>query len=403
MQAPKSVRPFEGVKILDCTHVLAGPFATYQLAVLGADVIKVEDPNDPDQMRELGSDPALNQIRMGTGFLNQSSNKRSVALNLKSEGGRTALKRLVTRWADVFVENYRAGAFEALGIGYNQLSKLQPKLIYASLTTFGQDGPKASYTGYDPMIQASSGITASNGTDDAGPLRVNFPVMDYATGTMGAFALASALFQRERTGRGQYIDLAMQDVALMFQGYQVTDYLHSGYHPKRMVNNIPFAESLMHEAKDGPIQLGAGNRHEHKRFYEAIGEPDEAARSSWEERVARFTEKYATIATKMREKTAGEWEDYFQSRHIPAARVRELREALGDPQLSHRAVLHRHEVIPGVSKPVTVPLAAFKLDHGGPSIERPPPRVGQHTDEVLHTVGYTTAEIGQMRELGEAG
>jgi crotonobetainyl-CoA:carnitine CoA-transferase CaiB-like acyl-CoA transferase len=155
----ESMRPFEGVKILDCTHVLAGPFTAYQLAVLGADVIKVEDPNEPDQSRETGGDVALNKARMGTSFLTQGSNKRSIALNLKTEGGREALKRLVVDWADVFIENYRPGAFKALGLGYDELSRLKPRLVYASMTAFGQDGPRGTQTAYDHAIQATSGLS----------------------------------------------------------------------------------------------------------------------------------------------------------------------------------------------------------------------------------------------------
>src|SRR5205814_967301 len=162
---PIMTRPFEGIRIVDCTHVLAGPFAAYQLAVLGADVIKVEDPNEPDQSRESGADQALNQAMMGTAFLTQGSNKRAIALNLKTEGGRDALKRLAAEWADVFVENYRPGSFKALGLGYEELSRLNPRLIYASMSAFGQDGPRGTQTAYDHAIQASSGITASTGTD----------------------------------------------------------------------------------------------------------------------------------------------------------------------------------------------------------------------------------------------
>ena len=202
------MRPFEGIRILDCTHVLAGPFATYQLAVLGADVIKVEDPNDPDQSRELGADMALNARRMGTGFMTQGSNKRSIALDLKTPAGRDALLRLVENWADVLVENYRPGAFEAMGLGYEALSALQPKLVYASMTAYGQNGPRSRYTAYDVAIQATSGVMASTGTPDSGPVKTGPSVIDYATGTMGAFALASALYQTLRTGKGQYIDMA---------------------------------------------------------------------------------------------------------------------------------------------------------------------------------------------------
>jgi crotonobetainyl-CoA:carnitine CoA-transferase CaiB-like acyl-CoA transferase len=394
------MRPFEGVRILDCTHVLAGPFAAYQLAVLGADVIKVEDPNEPDQSRESGADMALNKSLMGTSFLTQGSNKRSLALNLKTEAGREALKRLVKDWADVLVENYRPGAFTALGLGYADLSKLNPRLVYASMTAFGQDGPRGNQTAYDHAIQATSGITASTGTEASGPIKVGAPVIDYAVGTTGAFALAAALYQTARTGKGQHIDMAMMDVALILQASHMTDYFHSGHATKRAGNRMRFPETSMQQASDGLLQLAASNKRQHRRFYNAIGEPAEAERCSLDERYARYDEKQAMIARKLKEKTAQEWEDYFQSRHVPATRVRELKETLQDPQLKHRRVLHRHETVPGVGKAVTVPLAAFKFAHDGPSIERPPARLGEHTDEVLAAVGYTAEEIAEMRQGG---
>jgi crotonobetainyl-CoA:carnitine CoA-transferase CaiB-like acyl-CoA transferase len=374
------MRPFEGIKILDCTHVLAGPFAAYQLAVLGADVIKVDDPNEPDQSRESGADQALNKAMMGTGFLTQGSNKRAIALDLKREGGREALKRLVADWADVLVENYRPGAFRALGLGYEDLARLNPTLVYASMTAFGQDGPRGPQTAYDHAIQATSGITAATGTETSGPIKAGAPMVDYATGTMGAFAISAALFQRLRTGRGQYIDLAMFDVAMILQASHITDYLHTGHHPKRSGNTMRFAASSAFPTRDGLVQLAASNARQHRRFYEAIGDPEEAQRSSLEERRERHAEKLAALAEKMKEKTAEEWESYLQSRHVPAARVRELREALADPQLESRPVLHRHPSVPGLDRPLTVPLAAFKFAHDGPSIERPPARVGEHTD-----------------------
>ncbi len=394
------MRPFEGINILDCTHVLAGPFAAYQLAVLGADVIKVEDPNEPDQSRESGADMALNKQRMGTGFLTQGSNKRSIALNLKTEGGREALKRLVRDWADVLVENYRPGAFKALGLDYAELSKLKPKLVYASMTAYGQDGPRGKQTAYDMAIQATSGFTASTGTPDSGPIKTGAPVIDYATGTTGAFAIASALYQTLRTGKGQYIDMAMMDVALIMQATHITDHLHSGHNPKRNGNKMRFAETSLFETKDGLVQLAASNGRQHRRFYTAIGEPAEAARVSLDERYARYDEKHAMIAAKMKEKTADEWENYLEGKHIPAARVRELRETLQDPQLKHRGLLHRHDNVPGVGKPVTVPVAAFKFAHGGPSIERPPARMGEHTNEVLKSAGYGAEEIAALHTAG---
>jgi crotonobetainyl-CoA:carnitine CoA-transferase CaiB-like acyl-CoA transferase len=394
------MRPFEGVKILDCTHVLAGPFAAYQLAVLGADVIKVEDPNEPDQSRESGADMALSRQRMGTAFLVQASNKRSIAINLKSREGQEALRRLVKDWADVFVENYRPGAMKALGLGYEDLSKLNPKLVYASMTAFGQDGPRGNMTAYDHAIQATSGIAASTGTEASGPIKVAAPVVDYAVGTTGAFAISAALYQTMRTGRGQYIDMAMLDVALILQGTHVVDYFHNGHTAKRVGNRMHLPSASMQQASDGLVQLAASNIRQHRRFYNAIGEPAEAKRDSLDERYARYDEKQAMIAAKLKEKTAQEWEDYFQSRQVPAARVRELKETLQDPQLKHRGVLHRHENVPGVDKPVTVPLAGFKFAHDGPSIQTPPPKLGQHTEEVLAAAGYSQSEIEAMRKAG---
>ncbi len=394
------MRPFEGVKILDCTHVLAGPFAAYQLGVLGADVIKVEDPNEPDQSRESGADMALNKARMGTSFLTQGSNKRSIALNLKTEAGRDALRKLAQDWADVLVENYRPGAFKALGLGYEEISRLNPKIVYASMTAFGQDGPRGNMTAYDHAIQATSGITAATGTETSGPIKVGAPVIDYAVGTTGAFALSAALYQRLRTGQGQYIDMAMMDVALMLQATHITDYFHNGHTTKRSGNRMRFPESSMQEASDGLVQLAASNARQHRRLYKAIGEPEEAERRSLDERYSRYEEKQSMIARKMGQKTAQEWEDYLQSRHVPATRVRPLHETLHDPHLKHRRILHRHENVPGVEKPVTVPLCAFKFAHDGASIERPPARLGQHTDEVLAMAGYSAAQIAAMRESG---
>ncbi|HXC14747.1 MAG TPA: CoA transferase, partial [Stellaceae bacterium] len=224
-------RPFEGIRIIDITHVLAGPFAAYQLAVLGAEVIKVEDPNDPDQTRGTGTDRELNRRQMGTGFLTQASNKRAITLDLKSEAGRGILKRLVAG-ADVMVENYRPGAFAALGLGYEAMSALNPRLIYCSISAFGQDGPRGDQTAYDHVIQATSGLMATTGTEEVNPIKFGSPAVDYATGTMAAFALASALFQRERTGCGQRVDLAMLDVAMILMSSHLTGYLRNGTEPK---------------------------------------------------------------------------------------------------------------------------------------------------------------------------
>src|SRR5712675_521202 len=267
-------RPFEGIRIIDVTHVLAGPFAAYQLAVLGADVIKVEHPDEPDQSRSSGTDKALNRRNMGTAFLTQASNKRSIALDLKQPGDREVLKKLVAT-ADVFVENYRPGAFTALGLGYEDLAKINPRLIYASFSAFGQEGPRGIQTAYDHVIQATSGIMAMTGTKDTHPVKLGAPVVDYATGMTGAFALSAALFQREKTGRGQRIDMAMLDVAMILMSSHVTGYLRNGVHPKPHGNRHPHATNGAFETKDGTlIMLGASNIRQQKRLWALLGRPE---------------------------------------------------------------------------------------------------------------------------------
>jgi crotonobetainyl-CoA:carnitine CoA-transferase CaiB-like acyl-CoA transferase len=391
-------RPFEGIRIIDVTHVLAGPFAAYQLAVLGADVIKVEDPNDPDQTRGTGADRALNRGLMGTGFLTQASNKRAITLNLKTEAGCQILKRLVAR-ADVMVENYRPGSFEALGLGYEAMAALNPRLIYCSISAFGQDGPRGNQTAYDHVIQATSGLMSTTGTEEVNPIKFGSPAVDYATGTMGAFALASALFQRERTGMGQRIDLAMLDVAMILMSSHVTGYLRNGVEPQPSGNRHAHATNSCYETKDGLVMLGASNLRQQRRLWLALERPDmikedNEARDHDREREA------ALLADILKTRTADQWEAFFQARHVPAARVRRLAEAVRDPHLASRGVTHRHDRALGVDGAFSVPLAAFKFAHGGPSIEAPPPCLGADTDAVLAEHGYSASEIAAFRGVG---
>ena len=388
-------RPFEGIRIIDITHVLAGPFAAYQLAVLGADVIKVEHPDDPDQSRGSGTDRALNRAQMGTGFLTQGSNKRSITLDLKQESGREILKKLVSG-ADVLVENYRPGAFEALGLGHQALSAINPRLIYCSISAFGQDGLRRQQTAYDHVIQATSGIMASTGTEEVNPIKIGAPAIDYATGTMGAFALSAALFQRERTGKGQHIDLAMLGVAMMMQASLMTGYFRNGVEPKPKGNKQPFATNSAYEAKEGMLMIGASNLGQQARFWRAVEradmiKTDNEAREDDREREA------AIIADIIKSKTAAEWEVYFQARHVPAARVRTMAEALADPHFDGRRVFHKFDSVPGIAGGFGVPLAAFKFAHGGPSIETPPHALGADTDSVLAELGYADADIAALR------
>jgi crotonobetainyl-CoA:carnitine CoA-transferase CaiB-like acyl-CoA transferase len=293
-------RPFEGIRVIDATHVLAGPFAAYQLALLGADVIKVEHPYDPDQSRLTGTDRALGRRHMGTSYLTQASNKRSLTLDLKQPAGQEVFTKLVAT-ADVLVENYRPGALDALGLGYEAMAGINPRLIYASMSAFGQHGPRAQHTAYDYVIQATSGIMAMTGTPDVNPIKFGSPAIDYATGTTGAFALASALFQRERTGRGQRVDLAMLDVAMILMGSHLTGSTRTGHHPKpngnvneRLEEARPFVGAALHQDLGDQLGLGgacaqhqqavagriaagarlASNMRQYRRFWRVLGRPE---------------------------------------------------------------------------------------------------------------------------------
>ncbi len=391
-------QPFEGIRVLDLTHVLAGPFATYQLAVLGADVIKIESPSEPDQARENSSDEALAARFMGTTFLTQASNKRSLALNLKTEEGRDILKRLVAT-ADVLVENYRPGAMNALGLGYEPMAQLNPKLIYCSMSAFGHSGPRSTQTAYDPVIQAAAGLMAMNGTPELSPLKIGAAAVDYATGSTGAFAIASALFQRERTGRGQRIDLAMFDTALMLVPQHLTAHLHDGSVQKPHGNGHQFATNRVYDCSEGQIVVAATNKKQQQRLWQAMGRPDLATTDRGARR--RNAEEHIEVLSGLfKLSSARDWENHLQSHGVPASRVCTIADAVREPQFTARDLVHHHSFVPGVEGPLSVPIAGFKYGHGGPQVKSPPPRVGEHTVEILEALGYALKDIARYCERG---
>jgi len=389
-------RPFEGLKVLDMTHVLAGPFAAYQLALLGADVLKIEHPADPDQVRIQGTDTDLNRQCMGTMFLAQSANKRSLAIDLKHPAAQDIVRRLVAN-ADVFIENYRPGAFAEIGLDYETLKAINPRLIYCSISAYGQEGPRGWQTGYDNILQATSGLMDMTGTPESGPLKIGSPAIDYATGSMTAFALASALFQRERTGLGQRIDMSMLDASLILLASHITAHSITGFEPKRVGNDYPFATLGCYRAADGEFMLGAANLRQQRRLWTVLGRP-EMIKENNEQRAADRERERAVLQDIFLTRTAQEWEDWLEEQHIPAGRVRTMAEALADPQLQHRGVIARVDGVEEVGKSFDVVATPFRFEHGGPAVTRRPPTMGEHNDEVLAGLGLDSAQIAQLRD-----
>ncbi len=395
------MKPFEGVRVLDLTHVLAGPFCTHQLAVLGAEVIKIESPDNPDMTREEGVIPALNDAGTGTYFMSQNAGKKAITLDLKSAAGRGIFKRLV-KDADVMVQNYAGRALARLGLGYEEISAINPKIIHCSISGFGQTGPKEEHPAYDVVIQAFTGLMAANGSHESGPVRVGPPMVDYGTGAQAALAISAALYQRERTGRGQRIDVAMMDAAFMLMSAFVTDTITTGDAPPAHGNvHSRYAGYATFDTADRMIMLGAWTNRQLCRLLETLGLSERAAEVRKMPRAQIGLSRDADrklIASVLMQRTALEWEDLLNTAHVPAAMVRTLPEALAHEQVASRSVLQKCDAQTASGGPDRLPVAAYMYDHGSPSLDRPPPRFGQHTDEILLQAGYSAAELMEMRK-----
>lgn len=400
------MQALKGIKVIDLTRVVAGPYCTYQLALMGADVIKIEEVGRGDPVRHsgAGSDAHFWKHAMATNFLPQNANKRALTLNLKHDEGRTIFMKLVAN-ADVVVENFRSGVMDKLGIGYKTLSAQYPKLIFCSLTAYGQTGPKAHHTAYDGVVQAAGGMMSVIGTRETGPLKVGPPITDYATGMAAAYAISTALFQREREGCGQYIDVSMLDMALALMSSYVTDYFATGNVPGPR-GNEPASRSPSagtYDTADGKLTLGANEDHQYGRLCRALGlarvltdprfQEIDARRANAELLRAEFRRVLAT-------RGADEWETLLNDAGVPAARIRTPAEILQHPQVTGRGVLHTFKNVKGVERDVTVLSAPFRLAHDGPTLNSPPPLIGEHSDAILAELGYGAAEIERLRRDG---
>jgi len=395
------VKLLEGVRVLDMTNVLAGPFATSLLALCGAEVMKIENPEGGDLARKLGNVPELNAELMGTSFLAQNANKKSLTLNLKTDEAREIFSKLVAE-ADVLVENFRPGVMERLGLSHVALRTKNPRLVYCAISGFGQTGPDALKPAYDQIIQGLSGAMDVNGDERLHPLRAGFPVCDTVGGLNAAFAIMGALYHRERTGEGQFIDVALLDSIMPLMGWVAANWLIGGKPPVPMGNdNFTAAPSGTFVTADGYVNIAANQQAQWEAVCDVLGVPGLKTDPRFEKRDVRKANRKALtplLEAKLKQKPTAHWVEALNKVGVPTGAILSLAEALAQPQVAHRGSIQAvHE--PGIGELKLFNLTA-RFDKTPGAVETPPPRLSAHTDEILQSLGYSAEEIATFRQKG---
>lgn len=394
------ISPLKGIRVLDLTNVLAGPFCCHQLAHMGADVIKVEVPGSGDLARQLGADAELNQKFMGVSFLAQNPGKRSLTLNLKNAEAREVFLKLVAS-ADVLVENFRPGVMTRLGLGYETLKAVNPKLIYCAISGFGQDGPLHDLPAYDQIIQGMSGVMSITGAPENAPYRVGYPISDTVGGITAAFAITSVLADRQRS-EGCFLDISMLEASLATMGWAVSNFLVAGRVPQPMGNdNVTASPSGTFRTASGPLNIAANKQEQFEAVCRVVGREELIADPRFAKRQARLQhrdELTRLLEEALSSRPADEWWALLVAAGVPSGPVYQVAEVLEHPQIRDRGMIAHFDRVPGVERPVSLLRTGIKINHQAPSVSTPPPQLGEHTDSILAELGYSDEQIHSLRE-----
>ena len=398
------MRPLEDIRVLDISRALAGPYCCMMLGDLGADVIKVELPERGDESRNWGppfvGDPYEIYPGESAYFMAINRNKRSITVNLKSSEGQTIIKRLASE-SDVFVENYRTGSLEKMGLGYEDLHALNPRLIYCSISGYGRNGPYAERPGYDFVIQAEGGIMGVTGPEEGPPYRVGVSIIDISTGIFASTAILAALHSREITGEGQLIDISLIDTSVALLANVASNYLVGGVEPKRMGNaHFNIAPYEVFRARDRWFTLGAANARQWEMLCEVIGQPDlksDPRFVSNQDRVANRAALAQILNDAFATRDAEVWLSKLQEVDIPSGPINTVQNVFNHPQASVREF--RVEVEHSTAGLIGLPGFPYKMSQTPAEVHLPPPLLGEHTEEVLTQVlGYSSEEVALLKQ-----
>jgi len=393
--------PLQGIRVLDLTNVLSGPFCCHQLAHFGAEVIKIEVPGRGDLARQLGADPELNAAGMGVSFLAQNAGKKSVTLNLKDPRGVDLFKTLATT-ADVVVENLRPGVMDRLGVGFDTLKVLNPRLVYCAISGFGQDGPMRSMPAYDQIVQGLSGVMSVTGDAETAPLRVGYPVADTIGGLTAAFAISTHLAGPRDAP--VFLDISMLEATLATMGWVVSNWLIAGQTPAAHGNeNTTSAPSGAFRARDASLNIAANKDEQWQALCEVLGRDDLVRHPDYATRELRKQNRYAlkeAIEDSLAARDAADWVALLSGRGIPAGEILSVPDALAHPQVAERGMIATFDAVPGVDRPVRAVRTGIKANGRPPSVDAPPPELGRDTDDILEALGCDAATRAALRKEG---